>query len=180
MWSQRFLAQLSFALVLLGVAGPCTAENAPAPLRGKSIVTSWTENRQQRLQNESTFRPRNLPQSLQIYVSNEGRTFERRSEGPWKREGVGGGAIGAGSSSSRFHGNTLVIAGQTAVSGARQVLVIFDSSFSSCSVKVQIGYAAGQSSVKSKNPVDGRAVEWRLESITGESCAIQSGNVFAP
>ena len=179
MWSHGFFAQLGFALVLLGVAGPCVAQTAPAPLRGKSIVTAWTENRQLRLENESTFRPRSAAQSLQIYVSNEGRTFERRSEGPWKREGVGGGAIGAGSSSSRFHGNTLVIAGQTAVSGASQVLVNFDSSFSSCSVKVTVGYAAGQSSIKSKNPVNGQPVEWRLDSITGESCSIQSGNVFA-
>lgn len=178
MWSRRFLAQLSFALVLLGVAGSGVAQNAPLPLRGKSIVTSWTENRQTRFLTESTFRPVSRSQLLQIYVSNEGRTFERRSESDWKREGVGGGAIGAGSSSSRFQGNTLVIMGETAVSGARHVLVNFDSSFSSCSIKVQIGYAPGQTTIKSKYPVDGRPVEWKLESITGESCAIRSGNVF--
>ncbi len=176
---RRIPAQLSLALVLLGVACPCLAQNAPAPLRGKSIVTAWTENRHTRFLSESTFRPVSRPQSLKIYVSNEGRTFERRSEGDWKREGVGGGAIGAGSSSSRFRGNTLVIVGETAVSGARNVLVTFDPSFSSCSVKVQIGYAPGQTSIKSKYPVDGRLVEWRLDSITGESCSIQSGNVFA-
>jgi hypothetical protein len=136
MLSQRLLARLSLALVLLGIAGNAVAQNAPAPLRGKSIVTSWTENRQLRYQGESAFRPGAYPQSLQIYVSNEGRTFERRSEGVAKREGVGGGAVTARSGSSRFHGNTLVIAGETAVSGARQVLVNFDSSFSSCSVKV--------------------------------------------
>jgi hypothetical protein len=171
-------AHLGIALVLLAIAGEVLAQSAPAPLRGKSIVSSWTENRQQRWQGESAFRSRSLPQTLQIYVSNEGRTFERRSEGTWKREGVGGGAIGAGSGSSRFHGNTLVIAGETAVSGARQVLVNFDSSFSSCSVKVQIGYAAGATSIKSKSPVDGRPVEWKLDSITGEGCSIQNGNVF--
>ena len=179
MWSRRFLGQLSFALVLLGVGGAGAAQNAPAPLRGKSIVTSWTENRQGRFVGESTFRPQSLPQTLQIYVSDEGRTFERRSEGAWKREGVGGGAIGAGSSSSRFHGNTLVIVGETAVSGARNVAVTFDPGFASCSVKVQIGYAAGQTLIQSKYPVDGRRVEWKLDSITGESCAIRSGNVFA-
>src|ERR1700739_2404855 len=178
MWSLRLLAQLSFPLVLLGVAGPCVAQNAPALLRGKSIVTSWTDNRLLRSQDESAFRPQSLRESLQIYVSNEGRTFERRSEGSWKREGVNGGAIGAGSGSSRFHGNTLIILGQTAKSGARQVLVNFDSSFSSCSIKVHVGYEAGQSSIKSRDPVNGHSVEWRLDSITGESCAIQSGNVF--
>ena len=38
------------------------AQTAPAPLRGKSIVTSWNENRQYRFLGESSFKPGSFPQ----------------------------------------------------------------------------------------------------------------------
>src|SRR5204862_6934573 len=80
-------------LAVIGLAGQAAAQNAPTPLRGKSITVSWTENRLQRREGGANFKPRSVPQSLQIYVSAEGRTFERRNVAGASKEGVGGGAI---------------------------------------------------------------------------------------
>src|SRR5204863_6044867 len=111
------------------------------------MTVSWTENRLQRREGDTEFKPLSVPQSLQIYVSAEGRTFERRNVAGASKEGVGGGAITGRAGSSRFQGNTLVIAGATR-SGARQVLITFDQSFASCSVKVQVGREPGASFIK--------------------------------
>jgi len=166
------------AVVALAPTTPAFAQNAPAALRGKSITASWTENRHQRREGQSNFKPRAVPQSLQIYISSEGRTFERRNVPGASKEGVGGGAIAGRAGGSRFQGNTLVIAGATR-SGARQVLITFDQGFSSCSTKVSVGREPGASFIKGTSMGSKQPIEFTMESITGESCTIQSGNVFA-
>src|SRR5713226_4427698 len=109
--SRRYsLVHFALTLASLGVATVAAAQNAPAPLRGKSITVSWTENRLQRREGGANFRPRAVPQSLQIYVSSEGRTFERRNVAGASKEGVSGGAIAGRAGSSRFQGHTLVVA----------------------------------------------------------------------
>jgi hypothetical protein len=169
-----------FLAGLLGLTVPALAQNAPAALRGKSVTASWTENRMQRAADQEDFRPRSVPQILQIYISSEGRTFERRTASGRKRsgsrDGVGGGAITKNSHSS-FQGHALILAGAMR-QGARQIKIEFSPDFSSCSTKAMIGMAAGEKLVKGRSMVSGKRLEFKLLSISGESCSIQNGNVF--
>ena len=169
-----------FLAGLLGLIGPALAQNAPAALRGKSVTVSWTENRMQRAAGQENFRPKSVPQTLQIYISTEGRTFERRTGSVGRRsgsrEGIGGGTV-AKNSRSTFQGHALILAGAMR-QGARQVRVEFSPDFSSCSTKVIVGHAAGQKLVKGRSMVSGKRLEFKLLSISGESCSIQNGNVF--
>lgn len=173
-------AQMTLTAFSLGLATEALAQNAPAALRGKSITVGWTENRLQRREGGGEFRPRSLPQTLQIYVSTEGRTFERRTIGGASKEGVGGRAISRNAGGSRFQGNSLVVAGATRGGGARVVTINFGSDFASCSVHVQVGREVGSSVIKGNAIGSGRPIEFTMQGTSGESCSIQSGNVFAP
>jgi len=178
MRSQSAKVGLATGVLVTSLIGPAIAQNAPAPLRGKSIIVSWTENRLQRREGGGEFRPRAVPNMLQVYVSSEGRTFERRNVPGASKEGVGGGAIAGRAGSTRFQGNSLVVAGATR-SGARMVMISFESGFSSCSVHVQVGHEAGTNIVKGTAMGSRQPIEFTMQGISGESCTIQSGNVFA-
>lgn len=162
------------------MAGSAMAQHAPSALRGKSVTVSWTENRMQRAADQENFRPRSVPQTLQIYISTEGRTFERRIASrrgrSGSREGIGGGAV-AKNSRSTFQGHALILAGAMR-QGARQIKVEFSPDFSSCSTKVIVGTAAGQKLVKGRSMISGKRLEFELLGVSGESCSIQDGNVF--
>ena len=125
------------------------------------------------------FKQQSVPNTLQVYVSAEGRTFERRSVPGGSHEGVGGGAITGRAGSSRFQGNTLVAAGATRGGGVRMVVVTFDAGFSGCTAKVQVGHEGGSSVVEGRSMRTGRPIEFTMLGVSGESCSIQSGNVFA-
>jgi hypothetical protein len=165
---------------LIGMAGPATAQHAPNALRGKSVTASWTENRMQRAAGQENFRPKNVPQTLQIYISTEGRTFERRTGSVGRhsgsKEGVGGGTV-ARNSRSTFQGHALILAGALR-QGGRQVRIEFSSDFSSCSTKVIVGHAAGERLIKGRSMISGKRLEFELMGISGESCSIQNGNIF--
>src|SRR5204863_8418681 len=107
------------------------------------MTVSWTENRLQRREGDTEFKPLSVPQSLQIYVSAEGRTFERRNVAGASKERVGGGAIAANSAPSQFQGSTLIVAGATRGGGARQVAATFDAGLASASAKVTVGREPG-------------------------------------
>ena len=179
MRSSFSFAQTVLTTFSLGLATEALAQNAPLALRGKSIVAAWTENRLQRLEGVGDFRPRSVPNTLQIYISSEGRTFERRSIGRAFKEGVGGGAITGRAGSSRFQGNSLIIAGATRGGAARVVTINFGSGISSCSVRVQVGREVGSSVSKGNMLGSGQPIEFIPQGVTGESCSIQSGNIFA-
>lgn len=168
------------AAALLSLTGPALAASAPSALRGKSVTVSWTENRMQRAAGQENFRPKSVPQTLQIYISSEGRTFERRTGSVGRRsgskEGVSGGTV-AKNSRSTFQGHALILAGAMR-QGARQVRVEFSPDFSSCSTKVIVGHAAGEKLIKGRSMISGNRLEFELLGISGESCSIQNGNVF--
>ncbi|MGN6117809.1 MAG: hypothetical protein ACTHN2_20080 [Nitrobacter sp.] len=134
----------------------------------------------QRAADQENFRPRSVPQTLQIYISSEGRTFERRIASrrgrSGSREGIGGGTISKNSRST-FQGHALILAGAMR-QGARQVRIEFSPDFSSCSTKVIVGTAAGEKLVKGRSMISGKRVEFELLGVSGESCSIQNGNVF--
>jgi hypothetical protein len=134
---------------------PAHAQNAPQQLLGKSLVVNWTEHRLQRREGRGEFRPRSIPQLLQIYISTEGRIFERRTatshRGSGSRESVGAGAMGRQADTS-FQGRSLAVLAGTRGGGARAIMIEFD---------------------------EGNAVEFKPQGTSGESCAIRDGNVFS-
>ena len=185
MRSVYLFAQMALIMGSLSVATEVNAQKAPATLRGKSLSVTWTENRLQRREGGGEFRPRSVPNRLQVYISSEGRTFERRSIGSAFNEGVSGGAITGtawGShraGGSRFQGNSLILAGVTRSGAARVVTITFASDFSTCSVRAQVGREVGSSISKGNALGSGRPIEFIPQGVTGESCSIQSGNIFA-
>ena len=183
--SQAITGALSAIAVWLAVPSQALAQGAPAQLRGKSIVLNWTEHRMQRAEGEADFKPVNSNQTLQMYVSTEGRVFERRSatrQGKRTRTGskdsVDGGAIAGTASTSRFSGRSLVLAGAMR-QGGRHVSVEFDQGFSSCTVQVTIGREAGTDLIKGRSLTTGKRIAFQSQGTSGASCSIRDGNVFA-
>jgi hypothetical protein len=168
-------------VALTVVAGQAFADNAPPSLRGKSVVISWTENRLQRSGLDNDFRPRSVAQVMQVYISTEGRTFERRSAmrngKSGSAEGIGGGAIAA-TGATRFRGTSLVMAGAMK-QGARLINVEFDQGFSSCTAKVVVGHEAGSEIMRGRSLINKKPIEFKTLGTSGERCAVQNGNVFA-
>ena len=178
-----WMATLGMMVALM--PGRAVAQDAPAGLYGKSIVLAWTENRMQRLAGSGgEFRPRAIAQSLSIYVSSQGRLFNRRSAtnrkgDAGKREGVGetGHSATGGLRDTRFQGDSLVISTELG-SGARLMTVAFTNGFSGCSAKLSIAREAGKQTMQVKSLADGRAFE--VQSVTADAltCAVKDGNVF--
>ena len=110
-----------------------------------------------------------------IYVSSAGRLFMRFQAS--NRGGTMGGDIapGEGKGNISFQGNRLVGVAPFAT-GARQLTVTFDSSFSSCTASVIEGHSGGV--IRRKGP-DGRMYEVTGGTTSAASCSIQNGNAFA-
>lgn len=111
-----------------------------------------------------------------IYVSSAGRLFRRYrdSVGPYN---TGGDVTpGKGSASFGFHGDRLIGVIPWA-SGALQIIVTFDSSFSSCTASTIEGREA--SGVIRRQGPDGVMYEVTSASMSNPSCSIRSGNAFA-
>ncbi len=114
-----------------------------------------------------------------IYVSTEGRLFMRhRATGP--RNSRGGdfdpNDSRTGKGSFNFQGNKLVGVIPYAA-GARQITVVFDSGFSSCTASVIEGRGSG-GIIRRKGP-DGAMREISSGTTSSPSCSIRSGNAFA-
>ena len=176
-----YLAGLTVASLSGPVVGEALAENAPQALRGKSVVVSWTENRMQRSDGEAEFRPRSVSQVMQVYVSSEGRTFERRTAARSQKSGsalgIGGGAV-ARSGSTRFQGSSLVMVGAM-VQGGRMIRVDFDQGFSGCSAKVTIGREGNAETIRGRSLISKKPIEFKSLGASGESCSVREGNIFA-
>jgi hypothetical protein len=83
---------IALTLVASLLASQATAQNAPAALRGKSVVASWTEVRLQRLGGIGEFTERSVSHTFSAYISSEGRVFAKRtvySSGSGRRHGTG-------------------------------------------------------------------------------------------
>ena len=166
--------------MLLGSA----ARAAPSQLYGKSVVVSWTEEREQRVNGEATTRNVGRNGNFSVYLSSAGKPFSRmsyafsRAKGGLKhgkRDAVGG--EGGSARSVAFSGNTMSV-GMAMSGGARNVLVSFDGGFQSCSAQVLTGKEGGASHIKTKSMVSGNDVEIISVKTGAASCRIQDGNVF--
>jgi hypothetical protein len=176
-------------VVLFGFLAPLSstaamAQNAPAQLRRKSIIATWTENRMQRPAGKGEFRPLNIPNGLSIYVSTAGRTFVRRSasgrggQGTASRDSFGSGASAGGAHATQFRGRALNVTASFVAGAARMIAIQFDERFSGCTAAVVIGRQAGGGIIRMKSYA-GDDLEIQSASAGAATCAIRDGNVLA-
>jgi hypothetical protein len=155
---------------------------APSQLYGRSVIVSWQEDRVQALAGDSQPRAVSASAELSVYISEAGRAFSRVSmtvSGRRTRSGSRDAVQGEGSARSfGFHGNTMNASMPRGSAGAMQVLVTFDSSFQSCSAHVIAGKAGGAGFTRVHSMVTGAEVDMYSIKTSGESCRLQSGNVF--
>jgi hypothetical protein len=157
---------------------------APAQLYGKSVTISWTENRMQTTDRSAAPVSKTAQGRLSVYVSDKGRAFSRVSMAVDRgRRGTGFGQRDAvqGEGSARsvsFSGNSMTVAAPRGGAGAMMIRVTFDSGFSGCSAKVVSGKSSGAAYTRVHSMVTGGVYDIYSVQTSGESCSIQSGNVF--
>lgn len=175
-----------FLLTFMGLIGLSCGVGlaAPSQLYGKSVVVTWTEEREQRVNGED--RVRNVGRSGQfsVYLSSTGKPFSRMSYSfsggrgglrSGNKDAVGG--EGSGNRKVTFSGSTMSV-GMGMSGGARNIVASFESGFQGCSAQVLTGKESGATSIKTKSIVNGNSVEILSIKTGGASCRIQNGNVF--
>ncbi len=176
------------SLISLGFAGAVAlwggaAAAAPSQLYGKSVVVTWTEERNQRANGEATVQNVMRNAQFSVYVSSSGKPFSRMS---YTFSGARGGlksgsrdAVG-GESSARnisFQGNTInVLGGKSMKGGARSIRIAVDGG--GCSAQVITGKEEGASAIRATSIVTGSNLEILSVKTGAASCRIQDGNVF--
>jgi hypothetical protein len=179
-----FAASCSLGLLTSSIA----LAAPPSQLYGKSVSVSWNENRIQRdIGSEQQPHPVLNAVEYIVYISTAGRTFERQ-----RRAAYSGGRSGSSNQERApgdrytsnvktgqlsFQGNKMVQV-LTYESGARQVVVDFDSGFGSCSAQVIQGKDSGKPRIGTSS-VTGRKVEILSIQIDSARCAIREGNAVA-
>jgi hypothetical protein len=166
-----------------------SANAAPEALKGKTIAISWTEVRNEKVDNlDSAVLSVSVSFQLKVYVSEKGRAFTRmtRNGGP----GSGRNPRTYASDQAPVDQNALGTAGNVSFSsqkmmatrtfssgGARQVSAVFDGGFTSCQAHIIVGKQRGSGFLT------GRTMSRRNEyifssTVSGESCTIAAGNEF--
>lgn len=171
--STVFIAALLFAT-------PVFSAGAPPQLKGKSIVVTWTETRQQRNEGGTDFRTVIANHKLAIYVSTAGRVFSKQTNqtraGSGSTEQVAGEGGGPGARTPLFSGQTMTVIAATQ-GGARRTVIDFDTSFTSCSAKAGTAFEDGKTKV-SMSPITHQRVEIKSVTTSGVSCSLENGNVL--
>lgn len=173
-------------LGLIGVQGAASnaAHAAPSQLYGKSVVVTWTEERQQRVNGEELVRNVSRSGQFSVYLSSSGKPFSRMSYAfsgnrgrlkTGKKDAVGG--EGSGNRKVAFSGKTMSV-GMGMSGGARNIVATFDGGFQSCSAQVLTGKESGATAIRSKSMVTGNSIELISVKTGAASCRIQDGNVF--
>ena len=156
------------------------AASAPSPLRGKNLNLSWTDNRVEKILGSGHERPVTQSSTVTVYVSAEGRFFSAFGRtvgyGFTNRKEVSGGDRNA--LNWRVEGTTLA-ADQHFVRGARRLIVTFDPSFGTCSLRVLHGKEAGSSTIQYVTMNRKEPVELLSINVTSASCTIATGNPFS-
>ena len=170
------------SLLVMLLATQAHAADAPAALKGKSVVVTWTETRQQRHVGEPNFHSVDAGHNLSMYISTAGRVFSRQTNttrtGSGATEQVSGESGGAyPTRTPLFAGHSMTMVGETK-GGARRTLIEFDASFESCSARVATAFQSGKTSV-SLSPITKKYVEIKSVTANGASCSVKSGNVLA-
>ena len=168
------------------VAAHGAAHAAPSQLYGKSVVVTWTEEREQRNEANPDARFVSRNGSFSVYLSSTGRPFSRLSYsfvGGGRKGGLRSGARdavggeGGGNVSVSISGNGLTAVRQMQ-GGARHIAVTFDSGFAGCSAQVLTGKESGAASMHGRSMINGAPLEIISVKTSAASCRIQDGNVF--
>ena len=171
------------AMIVLAVTSS-GALAAPSQLYGKSVVVGWTENRVQTTGRDASPTAITGSGQLSIYVSEKGRPFSRVSMSVTNhrnqtRSRQNDAVQGDGSARSiSFRGNSMTASMPRGDAGAMLVSVTFDAGFQGCSAHVITGKANGAHATHLTSMFTGTPVEIYSVKTSGESCSIQSGNVF--
>jgi len=190
---------LSAALFGMLVSWPNIGATAsfPAPLLGKSVIVSWTTNRQHKFEGTNEVGFGSFGNTLSIYISSAGRAFSkeviaRYGGGTGGRDRGSGGAgpttVGEQAPDERrdsigetrivhFEGGALLV-DKPFIAGARRVSVTFDASYASCNARVIFGREGGNVPIRQIGALSGRRYEVVSIQTSAPSCSIKPGNVF--
>jgi hypothetical protein len=162
------------AMAMGGALAGGAAQAAPEGMLNKSVTISFTITIPARgADGSAQANPRAVTRTL--YVSSQGRVFARAD----RRVGKNSQTVerGPGEAAIRISGNSL-----TGVlpfpSGASQLTVNFDPSFSNCTAQVIVGAERGKPIVyKGLNGV--MYTQTGPVQVSAVSCSVRSGNAFA-
>jgi len=177
----RFLVGATAAIL---VSLPSIATAAPRELYGRSVLVSWSEDRQQKLPGEDEIRNVGAFAELNVYVSEQGRAFSRIRFSVANRKGrmkSGSADAVAGENSARnisFGGSTMTASMPRGSAGALQILVSFDGGFQNCTARVISGKTGGAQATHVRSLINGNRLEMYSVKTSGEACRLQNGNVF--
>ena len=171
----RDVSAIVIAVVTL-VTSATAASAVPNELKGKSVVLTWTENRMQRREGASEFRAATISMGLSLYVSTEGRVFNRMQSNSGSSEQAPGEPLKGGRLPS-FSGNTMTIM-QPLRALARRIVVTFDGGFGSCTVSVIAGKEEGAGQGHLKAFGTGQPIEIQSVTATNTNCTVKNRNVF--
>jgi hypothetical protein len=158
----------------------CASANAaPQQVLNKTVTVSFSHYIPAHCDNGADNQtPRNVSQ--QLYISTKGRVFAKLSANAgsgrhnYSREGL----TGPGASSPfHFSGNKL-LGTFASVSGARQEIISFDASYTSCRVEVVTGRESGKPYVWT-NLAGVRCTGTGQAVVSSTSCSVSEGNPFA-
>jgi hypothetical protein len=165
---------------LLSLA-PAVSASAPAQLRGKSIVVSWTEDRIQRVVGEANFRAVAANHQFDMYISSAGRMFSKMTNttrrGSGSAEQVGG-APGANRQPVFANQSMTVFMPNRNGSGIRRLSVQFDGSYAGCTANVVRAKAEGAKTMVTTSLIIDGKIEIQSVTVSAASCRLQNGNVF--
>jgi hypothetical protein len=183
-WKLRTLGCFAVSMIAVLPMATSGARAAPSQLYGKSVIVGWHEDRMQTTAVSSEPTAISAQAEFSVYVSEVGRPFSRVSMAVTNQRGrtkSGNRDTVQGDGSARsvgFHGNTMNATMPRGNAGAMQVLVTFDGSFQSCSAHVVAGKAGGAGYTRVRSMVTGAEIDMYSIKTSGESCRVQSGNVF--
>jgi hypothetical protein len=169
------LAQSSAVALLLCALGSAV-QAAPAQLLNKSITIDFAITVPAKTPDGTAASPGRRVHRV-IYVSSQGRLFQKVSKVARGGSAEGESGPDSGGGGVHFAGNKLVGVVQM-ISGANMVTISFDPSYSSCTVEVITGSEGGKARVwKGLNGVTFTATGKPM--VSGTSCSIREGNAFA-
>jgi hypothetical protein len=154
---------------------------APRQLYGKSVVVSWSESRMMRRVGEERFRSVVAGFEHSLYVSRAG-VFNRLTRtargGTGSDEQIAGTARATRVPAFKGHSLTVFMPPRNG-NRIRRITIDFDASFSSCRAKVILAKRPGSSVTVGTSTITGNRIEIQSAQMSGETCTIRDGNVFA-
>ena len=125
-----------------------------------------------------------VSRELRIYISSAGRSFARATAASGRRSATNE-LVGASGTSGSGGQWAVHVDGRTIVSQAsfgnwaRNVRVELSPGGSGCSVQVTAGKEVGSATKAFRSAMSGQMTEIHAMTVSGASCTVQQGNVFA-